>query len=174
MAARLGPGDGSRIARALEVILSTQKSLTEWQAAAPLKYDFPPFHIISVQPREAGDRTLLYKKIDQRAHEMLQAGAVNEVKEVLKAYPQLPVFKQPIGVGLIKSFLDQEIPLPSLLQKLQEKTRQYAKRQITWGRHKVNGEIPLPILHEGNYELCFRSLVDTLGKEGTLGYESKP
>jgi len=75
MAERLFPGDSQRIARALEVITATGKSLAEWQRQAPPVAPYRPVVMTVLPPRED-----LYSGIDKRFEPMVAQGALAAVK----------------------------------------------------------------------------------------------
>jgi len=134
-AARLTPRDRSRIARALEVVEATGRSLTAWhdEGLPPL---LPPERVRAFFL--APDRSTLYARIDRRFEAMLAAGALDEVAR-LKARqldPLLPAMKAH-GVPALIRHLAGEIPLQDAIAAGQADTRHYAKRQFTWFRHQL-------------------------------------
>ncbi len=66
---------------------------------------------------------------------MIKKGAISEVKRLikLKASKNSTAYKA-IGIYEIKSFLSKKIEINEVIEKISIKTRQYAKRQTTWGR----------------------------------------
>jgi tRNA dimethylallyltransferase len=134
-AERLKPRDRTRIARALEVIEATGRSLTDWHrdGLPPL---LPPgtFRALFLEP----DRDWLYARIDARFDAMLKAGALQEVA-VLAARgldPLLPAMKAH-GVPALIRHLRGEITLEEAALIGRADTRHYAKRQFTWFRHQL-------------------------------------
>ena len=139
-AARLKAADTARINRALEVILSTGRTLGEWQKqreggiadAVALR------PIILLPPRK-----WLYARCDERFAHMIDQGAVTEV-EVLLARglnPNLPVMRA-IGVKELSAYLMGETTLDEAVAAGQQATRRYAKRQYTWFAHQPPPEWP--------------------------------
>ena len=134
-AERLKPRDRSRIARALEVIEATARSLTDWHrdGLPPL---LPPdtFRALFLEP----DRDALYARIDARFDAMLQAGALDEVAALAsrKLDPLLPAMKAH-GVPALIRHLQGEISLDEAAVIGRADTRHYAKRQFTWFRHQL-------------------------------------
>lgn len=129
-AARLAPADSTRVARALEVILSTGRPLSSWQAVRTGgigdRVALSP--LILLPPRD-----WLIARCDRRFGEMIATGAVEEV-EILLARdldPDLPVMRA-IGVPDIRAWLGGEIDRDTMLERGRIATRQYAKRQFTW------------------------------------------
>ena len=66
---------------------------------------------------------------------MIKKGLISEVKrfEKLKV-PKKMTASKAIGINEARSYLDKKIEIPQLIEKMSIKTRQYAKRQMTWGR----------------------------------------
>lgn len=138
--ARLNPRDTTRTARALEVVLSTGRTLTEWQerreGGIGGRVTLKP--LILLPPRE-----WLYARCDARFERMLAAGAVEEVKALLARNldPSLPMMRA-IGVREIASFLSGDIDRDEMLRLGQQATRNYAKRQYTWFAHQPPPDWP--------------------------------
>jgi tRNA dimethylallyltransferase len=134
-AARLNPNDRTRVARALEVVEATGRSLTDWQAEGlPALID--PAHAVRIFI--APDRAALYARIDQRFATMLAAGALEEVRKLAarRLDPLLPAMKAH-GVPWLIRHLAGEITLDEAALKARLDTRHYAKRQFTWFRHQL-------------------------------------
>jgi len=134
-AERLKPRDRTRIARALEVIEATGRSLTDWHrdGLPPL---LPPDRVKAVFL--APDREALYARIDTRFGAMLEAGALEEVRALAERHldPLLPAMKAH-GVPALIRHLRGEISLADAAEIGRADTRHYAKRQFTWFRHQL-------------------------------------
>ncbi len=132
---RLKPRDRTRIARALEVIESTGRSLKDWHREG-LPPPLPPgtFRALFLAP----ERDLLYARIDARFDAMLKAGALEEVARLAARNldPLLPAMKAHGVPGLI-AHLAGEVTLEEAAEKGRADTRHYAKRQFTWFRHQL-------------------------------------
>ena len=134
-AERLKPRDRTRIARALEVIEATGRSLTDWHrdGLPPL---LPPgrFSALFLSP----DRDALYARIDARFDAMLAAGALQEVERLAarRLDPLLPAMKAHGVPGLLRH-LKGEISRDEAAAIGRADTRHYAKRQFTWFRHQL-------------------------------------
>lgn len=133
-AARLHPADRTRIARALEVILSTGRTITDWQGQreggiADIVNLFP---IILLPPRE-----WLRERCDRRLEIMFDTGGIEEVAALLERNlaPDLPVMRA-IGVPQVAAYIQGQLSRDQALAQAQAATRQYAKRQYTWFRHQ--------------------------------------
>jgi tRNA dimethylallyltransferase len=134
-AERLKPRDRTRIARALEVVEATGRSLTDWHrdGLPPL---LPPasFTAVFLEP----ERDELYARIDARFGAMLQAGALDEVAALAsrKLDSLLPAMKAH-GVPALIRHIAGEITLEEAAVIGRADTRHYAKRQFTWFRHQL-------------------------------------
>jgi tRNA dimethylallyltransferase len=139
-AARLNARDTARINRALEVILSTGRTLGEWQAeregGIAGAVELRP--LILLPPRK-----WLYARCDERFARMIDEGAVAEVEALLarKLNPNLPVMRG-IGVRELSRYLLGENSLDEAVAAGRQATRRYAKRQYTWFAHQPPAEWP--------------------------------
>lgn len=138
--ARLRPSDTARINRALEVILSTGRTLVEWQeqreGGIAANVDLRP--LILLPPR-----AWLYARCDERFARMIDEGAVSEVEALLarNLNSNLPVMRA-IGVREISTYLRGETSLDETVAAGRQATRRYAKRQYTWFAHQPPPEWP--------------------------------
>jgi len=128
---KIEPSDTQRSIRAYEVKKFTKKSIYEWYKLT--KSEFKKFQIFKIfidVPREK-----LLKNISNRAEQMFRNNCVKEVKYFLDLNidPSLPANKI-IGVKEIKNLLSGVLGLPQVKEAINIKTRQYAKRQVTWAR----------------------------------------
>ena len=139
-AAKLRPSDTARIARALEVVLSTGRTLKAWQAEREggIGGDVELRPLILLPPRD-----WLYARCDRRFAAMFEGGAVEEVEALLDRNldPDLPAMRA-IGVREIAAYLDGEISRDKAIARGQQVTRNYAKRQYTWFAHQPPPEWP--------------------------------
>jgi tRNA dimethylallyltransferase len=135
-AERLKPRDRTRIARALEVVESTGRSLTDWhREGLPPLLPGGEFSALFLSP----DRDQLYARIDARFDAMLKAGALEEVAGLAarKLDPLLPAMKAH-GVPALIRHLNSELTLDEAAGIGRADTRHYAKRQFTWFRHQLS------------------------------------
>ena len=139
-AAMLNAADSQRIARALEVVRATGKSLDHWQSekAGGIGEEIS-LHPLILLP----DREWLYARCDRRFKHMLELGAIAEVEALLarKLSPELPVMRA-IGVPEIAAYLRGEVPREEMIANGQQATRNYAKRQYTWFRRQPPTDWP--------------------------------
>ena len=134
-AEHLKPRDRTRIARALEVVEATGRSLTDWHRdGLPPLLPQGTFSALFVAP----DRDELYARIDARFNAMLAAGALDEVAALAarRLDPLLPAMKAH-GVPALIRHLKAEIALEEAATIARADTRHYAKRQFTWFRHQL-------------------------------------
>ena len=117
--------NGQRVVRALETVLVSGRSFTEFKMTQPKKRDFEIEKICITRPRE-----VLYDRINRRVLKMIDAGLVEEARNLLP-YRDLPAL-QTVGYKGIFSYLDGEIPLDEAVRLIQRNTRHYAKKQLTW------------------------------------------
>jgi tRNA dimethylallyltransferase len=129
--ARLAPGDTQRVLRALEVAISTGRTLSAWHADSVVAQ---PSHE-SVRIGLTVERGLLYDRIAHRVHRMIEAGWVREVEELLHRglSPRDPAF-QAIGYRELAAHLAGEVSLEEAIEETIRATRRFAKRQLTWFR----------------------------------------
>jgi tRNA dimethylallyltransferase len=139
-AARLKPGDSTRINRALEVIISTGRTLAEWQREREggIADSVEVRPLVLLPPRK-----WLYQRCNERLAQMIDQGAVTEVEGLLarKLNPNLPVMRA-IGVAELTGYLLGKHTLDEAIAAAQQTTRRYAKRQYTWFAHQPPAEWP--------------------------------
>jgi tRNA dimethylallyltransferase len=134
-ATKLSPNDTSRVARALEVVRSTGKPISAWQAerTGAIGDSVRLIPLILLPPRE-----WLFKRCDARFEAMLEQGARQEVVSLLARGldPALPVMRA-IGVREIAGILADPDRANEQIEAARVATRQYAKRQYTWFRNQL-------------------------------------
>jgi tRNA dimethylallyltransferase len=134
-AERLNLRDRTRIARALEVIEATGRSLLDWhREGQPPLLPKDSFRAVFLAP----ERDELYARIDARFDVMLGAGALREVERLAARHldPLLPAMKAH-GVPALIRHLRGELSLEEAASIGRADTRHYAKRQFTWFRHQL-------------------------------------
>lgn len=117
--------NGQRVVRALEVCLMTGRPFSSFKTNPQKKRDFEIEKIGLMRPREE-----LYRRIDARAAQMIEAGLVEEVRSLMPLR-DLPAL-QTVGYKEIFEYLDGAYSLDRALELIQRNTRRYAKRQMTW------------------------------------------
>jgi tRNA dimethylallyltransferase len=139
-AARLNPRDTARIARALEVVMSTGSTLASWQQRREGGIaDAVALHALILLP----PRDWLYARCDRRFAGMVEHGGIAEVEALLgrELNPTLPVMRA-IGVREIGGYLAGRTTLDAAIAAGQQATRRYAKRQYTWFAHQPPADWP--------------------------------
>ena len=133
-AQRLSSGDTKRIIRAIEVKLTTGRSIIDIEAESKLQespYDFQ-VHMIDM-PRE-----VLYDRINRRVDIMVERGLVAETEMFMSwNLPESCPCAKAIAYKEMAAYIRGEQTLEEAKDYLKQKTRNYAKRQLTWFRNKI-------------------------------------
>jgi len=120
------------------VLDASGRSIREWQAerGQPL-IDRGSARFFVIEP----DRAALVGRIERRFDQMLDKGALDEVKRLsaLRLDPELPAMKA-IGVRELQAAMAGRLGFPEAIERAKIATRQYAKRQATWFRHQLGPE----------------------------------
>ncbi|CAN5715030.1 tRNA (adenosine(37)-N6)-dimethylallyltransferase MiaA [soil metagenome] len=140
-AGRLDPGfkggGRQRAARAIEVALLTGHPLTHWQAAARAEGAIRPWYVVLTVPRP-----VLHQRIARRAEEMVRRGLIEEVAAVLaEGHPPNAPGLDGVGIREAVDYLHGRHPRDTVAEAIAISTRQYAKRQETWFRHQLTGDV---------------------------------
>jgi tRNA dimethylallyltransferase len=125
-----------RILRALEVKLSTGKSILDFHSGKKAERDFEIKNILLDLPREQ-----LYRNINHRVDKMMEDGLLEEAK-ALYPYKHLNAL-QTVGYKELFDYFDNKISLEKAIEEIKKNTRHFAKRQITWFNkfQKEKGEV---------------------------------
>tara|TARA_Y100000591_G_scaffold269006_1_gene243425 strand:+ start:193 stop:1116 length:924 start_codon:yes stop_codon:yes gene_type:complete len=127
----LNPLDTQRVIRAYEVKLFTKKSIYDWFKNTFSLFEKKDFYKIYIDY----PRAELIERINTRVENMIANGAILEVKKFIKLkVPKSNTASKAIGIAEIRQYLDKKILIHEVIEKISIKTRQYAKRQTTWGR----------------------------------------
>lgn len=129
---RLHPSDRKRIIRAMEVYLETGQTITRHNA---LTQQIPPRFSACWFALEDEERTALYARIDRRVELMLQHGLIGEIEMLLsRGVPENCTAMQAIGYKEFLGALKGECSMEAATAQVQQSSRKYAKRQLTWFR----------------------------------------
>ena len=129
---RLHPSDQKRIIRAMEVYLETGETITEHNRKTQL---IPPRYDPVWFALEDADRADLYARIDRRVEVMLQQGLIAEIQGLLDAgIPEKCTAMQAIGYKEFVDALQGRSSMETATALVQQSSRKYAKRQLTWFR----------------------------------------
>jgi tRNA dimethylallyltransferase len=128
-AERLHPNDVKRVIRALEIYESSGYRMSDFQ----LRAQHSPYDLVMIGL--AMDRAKLYERINHRVELMIEAGLVEEVRGLLDAgYDASLVSMQGLGYKELIPYLYGEITLEKAVNDIQQRTRHFAKRQLSWFR----------------------------------------
>lgn len=129
--ARLRASDAQRVLRAWEVFEATGRPISDWQKemGEPLLAHMNLARIVIAPPRD-----VLHARIDHRFEQMMKAGAMEEAAALEN--PSATAAKI-IGLRELRAAADGAMPLEEAVAQAKARTRQYAKRQTTWFRHRM-------------------------------------
>jgi len=128
-AQKIGPHNLVRIIRALEVYELSGQRISELQE----KGEYPSKEYEFVKIGLKLDREILYQRIDKRVEKMIEAGLVDEVRDLKKRGYGLNLAPlRTFGYKEVFQYLEGEISLDEAKEKIKLDTRHYAKRQLTW------------------------------------------
>ena len=128
---KISSSDTQRVIRAYEVKLFTNQSIYDWFKNTQSKFENKNFYKIYLDYPRVG----LIERINIRVKDMIKKGAISEVKRFIKLkVPKAKTASKAIGIEEIRSYLEKKIEIIEVIEKISIKTRQYAKRQSTWGR----------------------------------------
>lgn len=138
-ALRLHPNDRRRLIRAIEVYELTGRPLTEQQKQPPLTDEERPQHVYWLSP----PRDWLYERINRRVEQMIETGLIAEVRQLISLDSRLShTARQGLGYKEVIDVLSEnpetelsEEQLAGIVETIQTRTRQFAKRQHTWFRN---------------------------------------
>ena len=139
MAQRLHPNDKTRLTRAVEIILFTKRKLSEWYQV-PLIKKLPEaeFKVIKIVP----SIEVIEQRCRERLDKMVKLGVLEEIAALLKRQidETLPAMKA-LGVPELSLVVKGQMPLNEALELAKLHTRQYAKRQRTWLKNKLQADL---------------------------------
>jgi tRNA dimethylallyltransferase len=132
-AARIGPRDTPKLMRAIEISLLAGKPVTAVHAVRRRKLE--GFRVVKVGLTPP--RTALYERIERRTIEMMERGWLAEVRNLTEKgiSPAAKPFSF-IGYAELREHLAGKQKLPACVAAIQQATRRYAKRQLTWFRRE--------------------------------------
>lgn len=130
---KVSANDKKRITRVLEIYNATGRNKTELEKKSrkEVPYNYLIFGINM-------ERSILYDRINKRVDIMLEQGLIEEVKNLINKYSNMPTAMQGLGYKEVKEFLDGNISKEEMIEKIKMETRRYAKRQITWSKRIKN------------------------------------
>jgi len=127
--------DRQRLIRAYEVYLQTGKTITHFQSQ-PKEKIFKDANFVHLNLEI--DRVELYENCNSRFDKMIEGGAIEEVKNLKEEIKDAtyPMTKT-LGYIEICQYLDEKITKENMAEIVSQKTRNYAKRQLTWFRNQI-------------------------------------
>lgn len=133
-AARIEAGDRQRLTRAMAVAEHTGRALSDWTAETTPLLAPGSWTGRVIEP----DRAALYAACDARVAQMVEGGALDEVRALVARGldPALPAMKA-VGVREFAAHLAGETSLAAAVEATRQATRNYAKRQLTWFRNQT-------------------------------------
>ncbi|WP_292027785.1 tRNA (adenosine(37)-N6)-dimethylallyltransferase MiaA [Brevundimonas sp. UBA2416] len=134
--ARIEAGDRQRLTRAWAVARHTGRALSDWTADTTPLLTPGSWTGLVIEP----EREALYANCDRRVAQMVEAGALDEVRALVarRLDPALPAMKA-VGVREFAAHLAGETSLAAAVEATRQATRNYAKRQLTWFRNQTPG-----------------------------------
>ena len=127
-ATKIEPNDLRRTIRALEVVMIEEKTISDFQHSST---ETLPYNFIKVGLTR--ERKELYGLIEKRVDRMIGEGLISETKKLLEMKPDRTPL-QALGYKEMKRYLDGRITIDEAVDLLKKRTRNYAKRQLTWFR----------------------------------------
>ena len=100
------------------------------------------------------DREVLYNNINKRVVEMFNNGLVDEVKSLLKNYDLSKTARAAIGYKEVIDYLDGKMSLQDAIALVQQRSRNYAKRQVTFFKHQ------LPVIIKDSAEEIYEEIIN--------------
>ncbi len=128
LAAHLHPNDSKRVIRGLEVLEITGKRLSELQQESIRE---SPYEVLYIG-LNYHDRQKLYERINLRVDLMIQNGLLDEIEILMKDYNLSATARAAIGYKELMDAIEAGEPITSAIELIKQKSRNYAKRQITW------------------------------------------
>lgn len=163
-AERIHRNDHKRLVRAMEVFLQTGRPLSSLQQQFDMSPRPRPFPILCIDR----PRTELYDRINHRVDEMVAEGWVTEVKSLLELpYPLSREAAQAAGYAELISHIRGERSLASAVDAIKTRTRQLAKRQLTWFRHFPGIQMASPQDAEAKAHHYISSITPAIGSAGS-------
>ena len=126
---KISKNDKKRILRVLEIYHATGKTKTEQEAESRKEPEFE-YHVYAIN----WEREKLYDRINRRVDLMIEAGLIEEVKEIMQKYEEFPTAMQGLGYKEVVEYLENKTTKEEMIEKVKQETRRYAKRQLTWFR----------------------------------------
>lgn len=126
-----------RLIRALDLVTSNGVKKSDLIASQEHKIIYPDVEFLFLNP----DREELYESINKRVDKMIENGLVEEVKNLKEKYDLSTTARQAIGYKEILDYLDGLTTLEEAIELIKKRTRNYAKRQVTFFKNQFNSHV---------------------------------
>lgn len=123
----------ARLMRALEITRASGIPVSEWRKNKGETFPFPAKIYCIDWPRKE-----LYQRINSRVEQMIELGLEREVQGLM-AFKEMPVMRT-VGYSEMYAHLEGNLNREEAIDLIKQKTRNYAKRQITWFKNKTSSE----------------------------------
>ena len=158
-----------RVIRALEIYDKTGRKKSDLDRESQ---DFTPEVFVGMITLDFLDRELLYRRIDTRVDMMVDMGLVTEVESLYRSgLLSGKTASAAIGYKEIVEFLEDKCTLPEAIEKIKLASRRYAKRQLTWFRHKEGIKVIFADNPDGTMKDSATILDEAIAIVGELRYE---
>lgn len=127
-AKKLHPNDTYKVMRSIEIIKNANKPMSQARGTREKEYDVLKIAL------GAKDRQFVYDRINSRVDKMIEMGLENEARTIYEKNPNLKSFYSTIGYQEFVPYFSNECDLKTVIEKIKQNTRRYAKRQLTWFR----------------------------------------
>ena len=131
-AQKIHPNDTYKIMRSIEILRHSKTNMSEARGKCESKYDVLKIVL------SASDRQFIYDRINARVDKMFEQGLEKEVKYLFEKYPNSQALFNTIGYQEFIPYFENKCSLTAVSEKINQNTRRYAKRQLTWFRKQEN------------------------------------
>jgi tRNA dimethylallyltransferase len=162
-ASKLNILDVKRICRAYEVFMETGTTITEFYKEENFYKPLESYNITTflLMP----ERKLLYQNCDARFDSFFEQGVINECKKLLECWGELTgTAKKALGLEEIINYLKGITSLPEAIELGKQRTRNFAKRQITWFKNQLKGHHVIPFNNNDGYTMGLDTIYEILDK----------
>ncbi len=153
-ALRIHKNDIKRLVRALEVYKVTGKTLTELHVLSKQKRKYDPIFV----GLNYSDRQKLYDRINLRVDLMMNNGFLDEAKSLI-SMPLSSTAMAAIGYSDLFSYINGELSIETALENIKQKSRNYAKRQLTWFNRNTEMQWFYPDLYDSS-DALYKEILD--------------
>ena len=163
---KISINDIRRIVRALEVFYITGKPISHFHKTDS-RYKNGEEHnyfIICINR----DRDSLYQKINERVDKIIDKGLIEEIVSLKKKYNNLNDLSAMQGLGYkqILSYLQGDISKEEAIEMIKKKTRNFAKRQLSWFKNQIKVDYWVNLDDYSDLESCVENIVEIMKREG--------